>query len=173
MRRIYLDVVGRIPTKAEAVAFLESKDATKRQKLIDQLLNSDGYVQHAFNFWADVLRVKNGIAPGGQGREAGAAYIQWLKESLRDNKPYDRMVRELLTADGATYEDGAMGFYMRDLGMPLDNMAVTTQVFLAPRWCARSATTTPSTSGARWTTTRWPRTATAWQGPTPWPMRRM
>jgi hypothetical protein len=138
VRRIYLDVIGRIPTKAEAVAFLESKDATKRQKLIDQLLNSDGYVQHAFNFWADVLRVKNGIAPGGQGREAGAAYIQWLKESLRDNKPYDRMVRELLTADGATYEDGAMGFYMRDLGMPLDNMAVTTQVFLGTQMvCAQ------------------------------------
>ncbi|MEZ0389573.1 MAG: DUF1549 domain-containing protein [Verrucomicrobium sp.] len=130
VRRIYLDVIGRVPTKAETVSFLESKEADKRRLLIDKLLNSDGYVQSSFNFWADVLRVKNGIAPGGQGREAGAAYIQWLKQSLRENKPYDLMVRELLTADGATYEDGAMGFYMRDLGMPLDNMAVTTQVFL-------------------------------------------
>ncbi|WP_075088873.1 DUF1549 domain-containing protein [Verrucomicrobium spinosum] len=173
MRRIYLDVVGRIPTKAEAVAFLESKDATKRQKLIDQLLNSDGYVQHAFNFWADVLRVKNGIAPGGQGREAGAAYIQWLKESLRDNKPYDRMVRELLTADGATYEDGAMGFYMRDLGMPLDNMAVTTQVFLGTQMVCAQCHNHPFDKWSQMDYYQMAAHSNGMAGPTPWPMRRM
>ncbi len=138
LRRIYVDITGRIPTKAEALAFLESKEEGKRAKLIDKLLASDGYVQNYFNFWADVLRVKNGIAPGGQGREGGAAYIQWLKDSLRKNTPYDVMVRQLLTADGATYENGATGFYLRDMGMPLDNMAVTTQVFLGTQMvCAQ------------------------------------
>jgi hypothetical protein len=44
--------------------------------------------------------------------------------------PYDQMVREMVTADGKTYENGAVGFYLRDYNMPLDNMAVTTQVFL-------------------------------------------
>jgi Protein of unknown function (DUF1549)/Protein of unknown function (DUF1553) len=138
VRRVYLDVVGRIPTKAEALEFLESKDAGKRAKLVDKLLDSDGYVQNYFNFWADVLRIKNGLLPGGQGREAGSAYIQWLKDSLRANKPYDLMVREMLTADGGTYEDGAVGFYMRDYNMPLDNMAVTTQIFLGTQMvCAQ------------------------------------
>ena len=138
LRRVYLDVAGRVPTKAEALAFLESKDAAKRGKLIDSLLNSDAYVQHYFNFWADVLRIKNGILPGGQGRDAGAAYILWLKNSLRANKPYDRMVRELLTADGATYEDGAVGYYLRDNNMQLDNMAITTQIFLGTQMvCAQ------------------------------------
>ena len=138
VRRVYLDVAGRVPTKAEALAFLESKDSGKRAKLIDQLLSSDAYVQHYFNFWADVLRIKNGILPGGQGRDAGAAYILWLKNSLRENKPYDRMVRELLTADGATYEDGAVGYYLRDYNMALDNMAITTQVFLGTQMvCAQ------------------------------------
>lgn len=138
VRRVHLDIIGRVPTREETLAFLDSKSPDKRRELIDRLLNSEGHVQHSFNFWADVLRVKNGIAPGGQGREAGAAYIQWLKQSLRDNKPYDQMVRELLTADGASYEDGASGFYMRDLGMPLDNMAVTTQIFLGTQMvCAQ------------------------------------
>jgi hypothetical protein len=130
VRRLYLDVIGRVPTKAEALAFLESKDADKRSKLVDKLLSSDGYVDNYYNFWADVLRVKNGLLPGGQGRDAGAAYILWLKDSLRSNKPYDLMVRQLLTADGATYEDGAVGYYLRDNNMQLDNMAVTTQIFL-------------------------------------------
>jgi hypothetical protein len=138
VRRIYLDVIGRVPTKAETLAFLGSKDADKRSKLIDKLLSSDGYVQHYFNFWADVLRIKNGILPGGQGRDAGAAYILWLKNSLRSNKPYDLMVRQLLTADGSTYEDGAVGYYLRDNNMQLDNMAITTQIFLGTQMvCAQ------------------------------------
>jgi hypothetical protein len=53
-----------------------------------------------------------------------------VRESLAANKPYDQMVREMLTADGKTYENGAVGFYIRDYNMPLDNMAVTTQIFL-------------------------------------------
>lgn len=138
VRRIYLDLVGRVPTKAETVAFLGSTEKNKRTKLINELLKSDGYVDNFFNYWADLLRIKSGILPGGQGREAGAAYIQWMKDSLRKNKPYDVMVRELLTSAGVTYETGAVGFYMRDYNMPLDNMAVTTQVFLGTQMvCAQ------------------------------------
>ncbi|MEZ0273561.1 MAG: DUF1549 domain-containing protein, partial [Roseimicrobium sp.] len=138
VRRIYLDVMGRVPSQTETLAFLASKEPNKRAKLIDKLLSSDGYVQNFFNFWADVLRVKNGILPGGQGRDAGAAYIKYVKDSLRANKPYDRMVREMLTADGSTYENGAIGYYLRDYQMPLDNMAVTTQIFLGTQMvCAQ------------------------------------
>lgn len=138
VRRLYLDIVGRVPSHAEAVAFLESKDPAKRSQLIDKLLNGEGYVQNFFNYWADILRIKNGLLPGGQGRDAGAAYIKWLKDSLRENKPYDLMVRQMLTADGGTYEDGAVGFYLRDYQMPLDNMAVTTQIFLGTQMvCAQ------------------------------------
>src|SRR5690606_10308572 len=50
--------------------------------------------------------------------------------SLRDNKPYDQFVRELITAEGYTWDNGAAGYYLRDPGMPLDNMSNTVQVFL-------------------------------------------
>ena len=75
---------------------------------------------------------------GNQSLPAGLAYAKFIKDSLASNKPYDQFVRELLTAEGKTYENGAVGFYMRDYNMQLDNMAVTTQVFLGTQMvCAQ------------------------------------
>lgn len=131
VRRIYLDIIGRIPTTREAEEFLESGDPAKRAKLIDKLLASDGYVQHFFNYWADVLRVTSN---GNQtGQVTGAAYASFVKQSLRENKPYDQFVRDMVAAQGKAWEDGAIGYYMRDRGMPLDNMANTVRIFLGTR----------------------------------------
>lgn len=130
VRRIHLDVIGRIPTKAETLAFLESRDPEKRSKLIDQLIGSDGYVSHQYNWWADLLRAKTAIAGNNGSQAAGMAYEQWLKNAVRDNLPYDKMVYELVTATGSTWENAAIGYYLRDYGMPLDNLAITSQVFL-------------------------------------------
>ena len=130
LRRVYLDVAGRVPTKKETLEFLNSKDADKRAKLIDALLAGDGYAQNFYNFWADVLRLQSQSIGGGSSLPAGYAYERWLKDCLRSNEPYDQMVRELVGARGTSYENGAIGFYIRDYNMPLDNMAVTTQVFL-------------------------------------------
>jgi hypothetical protein len=131
VRRIYLDIIGRIPTTREADEFLASKDQDKRAKLIDQLLDSEGHVQHSFNYWADVLRV---TSSGNQtGTITGAAYMNFVKQSLRDNKHYDDFVREMVAAQGKAWENGAIGYYMRDRGMPLDNMANTVRVFLGTR----------------------------------------
>lgn len=129
VRRIYLDIVGRIPSLKETTDFLADKGGDKRAQLIDTLLASEGYVQNFANYWSDILRVKSQLTQGNS-QPAGAAYSKWLRESLAENKPYDVMVREMLTASGKTYENGAVGFYIRDYNMPLDNMAVTTQVFL-------------------------------------------
>lgn len=131
IRRIYLDITGRIPTTREAETFMQSQAPDKRAKLIDYLLNSEGYVQHAFNYWADVLRMQSN---GNQaGPITGAAYSKFLKDSLRDNKPYDEIVREMIAAQGKSWDNGAIGYYMRDRGMPLDNMANTARVFLGTR----------------------------------------
>lgn len=131
VRRIYLDVIGRIPTTRETEEFLNSQEANKRAKLIDKLLASEAYVQHSFNYWADVLRVtSNGNQTGGI---TGAAYANFVKDSLRKNQPYDQFVREMVAAQGKAWDNGAIGYYMRDRGMPLDNMANTVRVFLGTR----------------------------------------
>jgi hypothetical protein len=131
VRRIYLDIIGRIPTTREVETFLNSKEADKRARLIDRLLGSEGYVQHMYNYWADVLRVTSN---GNQtGVITGAAYMNFVKESLRSNKPYDQFVRDMVAAQGKAWEGGAIGYYMRDRGMPLDNMANTVRIFLGTR----------------------------------------
>ena len=131
LRRIYLDIAGRIPTLEETREFLGSKEKNKREKLIDSLLDSDAYVSHQFNYWADVLRIKNRLRGGNPGRP----YIDFVKSSIANNRPYDEFVRELLTAEGPAMErgNGATGYYLRDVGMPEDNMANTVRIFLGTR----------------------------------------
>ena len=130
LRRVYLDVVGRIPSLAESARFLDSKDGNRRAKLIDELLGSEGYVSHMFNWKADLLRVNTrGLAPG----QPGKLYDDWVKDAIRSRMPYDEFVRRLVTASGQLWENGAVGFYVRDLGMPLDHMSNMTRIFLGTR----------------------------------------
>ena len=127
VRRIYLDVVGRIPTTREAEELLASREDGKRAALIDKLLDSEGYVQNYFHYWADVLRVQS------KGQRIGLAYVHFVKDALRSNKPYDMFVREMIAGVGKAWSDGAIGYYTRDRGMPLDNMASTVRIFLGTR----------------------------------------
>ena len=130
LRRVYLDVVGRIPSLEESERFLNSKDPDKRAKLINELLASEGYVSHMFNWKADLLRMNTrGLAPG----QPGKLYDDWVKDAIRSRMPYDEFVRQLVTASGQLWENGAVGFYLRDLGMPLDHMSNMTRIFLGTR----------------------------------------
>lgn len=127
VRRIHLDIAGRIPTQAETQAFTADKAADKRAKLVDKLLASEGYVNHYFNFWADILRVNSNQGGGGG---PAATYADYVKESLRKNTPYDQFVRDLISAE---HPVASTAYYYRDRGMPLDNMANTVRIFLGTR----------------------------------------
>lgn len=125
VRRLYLDIAGRIPTVEETQEFVRSGDPAKRLKLIDRLLGSDGYTSHMFNYWADLLRLTDDV----KGKVAAQAYAEYVKRSLKENKPYDRFVRDLLGAEGGVWDNGAIGFYTRDENK-LDHLAYAVQVFL-------------------------------------------
>ena len=131
VRRIYLDIAGRIPTIEEAEKFHASDYERKRERLIDELLNGEGYVSHHYNFWADVLRINRGLSTGATAAEA--AYQLWLKDALRDNKPYNEFVYDLVSSRGYIWDNGAVAYYQRDRGMPLDNMSNTVRTFLGTR----------------------------------------
>lgn len=127
LRRAYLDIAGRIPTLEEAQRFLSSKDITRRSQLIDELLDSEGYVSNYYNYWADILRARSRFETA---KVDGEPYMAWIKQSLRDNTPYDKFVYQMLDSEGAIYENGAAGYYLRDSGMPLDNLSNTVRIFL-------------------------------------------
>ena len=131
VRRVYLDIVGRIPTIEEAEQFHSSNSGRKRAELIADLLESDGAVSHGYNFWADVLRINTKL--GTRAVAGEAAYQLWLKQALDENMPFDQFVRELVGARGAIWDSGAVGYYLRDRGMPLDNMSNTIRIFLGTR----------------------------------------
>ncbi len=126
VRRIYLDTVGRVPTAGEAAAFLKEPAADKRAKLIDALLNSPGYTMHMYNWLADTFRVKDEFGKGAK------AYLfqDWLKDQLAADRPWDALVKEMLTADGKLCENGAAGFLLRDAQMPLDGVSNMLTTFL-------------------------------------------
>ena len=126
LRRIYLDIAGRIPTLKEANDFLDSAEENKRQDLIDRLLESPDYVSNMYNFWADTLR----LTDRPQANIIADPYLSYVKDSIRINKPYDEWVFEMLTANGKVWEDGAVGYQLRDDGMPLPYIDNTVRVFL-------------------------------------------
>ena len=136
LRRAYLKIIGRIPSYAEAVHFLNDSNPHKRSELVDKLLDSSGYVSHNFNLWADILRAKTTGREGS--RYGGVYYIPWLKDQIRRNVPYDDFVKTLLTANGYPWDNPAVAYYLRDFGMPLDNMSMTAQIFLGTQMqCAQ------------------------------------
>jgi len=127
VRRVYLDIVGRIPSHDEAKSFFDSSSKNKRAELIDKLLDSPGYASNTYNYFAEMLRVKSRLE---QDNMRGDPYISWLQKQIESNTPWDAMVREMITADGKMWHNGAAGYLLRDIGMPLDNLANTLAVFL-------------------------------------------
>lgn len=110
VRRVYLDVIGTLPTADEARTFLLDQDPEKRRKLIDRLLQRKEFADYWAVKWSDVLRVKSEF-PINLWPNAAQAYHRWIATSLRENKPYDRFVRELLTASGSNFRVPQVNFY--------------------------------------------------------------
>lgn len=110
IRRVFLDVIGTLPTAAEARTFLADKDPAKRERLIDSLLERDEFAAYWGLKWGDLLRIKAEF-PSNLWPNAVQAYDRWVRESLKQNKPYDRFVRELLTASGSNFRSPPSNFY--------------------------------------------------------------
>lgn len=96
IRRVYLDVIGLLPSADSVDAFVKDTNPTKREKLVSNLLNrNDDYAQHWLTFWNDALRndyTGTGYITGGR-----SDITRWLYDALRDNKPYNQFVKELIS----------------------------------------------------------------------------
>ena len=110
VRRVYLDVLGTLPTAQEAKDFLLSKDPNKRRDLIDRLLDRDERADYSAMKWSDLLRIKAEF-PINLWPNAAQAYHRWIRTAIKENWPYDRFVREMLTASGSNFRDPPVNFY--------------------------------------------------------------
>ena len=135
LRRVSLDLTGQIPTPKAVQAFLADPTPSrqKRSKLIDQLIASPAYIDHWTVKWGDLLQSSRKYL----GDKGVYAFREWIHDSIAANKPYDKMVRELLTARGSSYDDPAAN-YFRVTRDAKPTMEKTTQVFLGVRMvCAQ------------------------------------
>jgi hypothetical protein len=108
LRRVYLDITGVIPPASKAAEFLDSKDATKRAKLIDELLSSPRYGKHMADVWERYLLPRTS-----DNRQLQVEPLsRWLEESFNSDKPWDQFVSELITSSGTQDENGAVTFFL-------------------------------------------------------------
>jgi hypothetical protein len=110
VRRAYLDVIGTLPTADESRQFLRDSDPDKRRKLIDRLLERDEFADYWAMKWCDLLRVKSEF-PIKLWPNAVQAYHRWIHTGIKENMPYDRFVREMLTGSGSNFRDPQVNFY--------------------------------------------------------------
>lgn len=110
VRRVYLDAIGTLPTAREASEFLTDTAPDKRRKLIDYLLERKEFADYRAMKWADLLRVKAEF-PINLWPNAAQTYYRWIRDSLRENKPYDLFVRELLISSGSNFRVPPVNFY--------------------------------------------------------------
>jgi hypothetical protein len=134
LRRITLDISGRLPTEEESRAFLANTAADKRDQVIDSLLSSPEYADFFANKWTAMLKNRRDDASD---ITSNFAFYAWVRDSLLANKPYDQMVRELLAATGTVIANPPVAWYKR-VKEPKQQLEDVAQLFLGVRMqCAQ------------------------------------
>ena len=128
LRRVYLDIIGTLPTADEARAFLKDDRSDRRTRLVEQLLERPEFADFWALKWSDVLRVDRQVL----GHKRAYAYYRWIRESLAANKPYDQFCREIVGAEGPIPETPAANFY-KVVTKPGEMGGTLSQVFLGVR----------------------------------------
>ena len=131
LRRVHLDLIGKIPSVEQVVSFLDDGSKNKREKMIDELLGSEPFIDNWTRIWTNWL-------VGRGGTERRFELSNWVRDALARNLSYDRFVSALITADGKITENGAGGFLLRYDLSPIDLTAHTSRLFLGlPMQCAQ------------------------------------
>ncbi|MCX7397736.1 MAG: DUF1549 domain-containing protein [Planctomycetales bacterium] len=134
IRRVSIDVAGRLPTVSEVEQFIADPDTAKRDRLVDRLVDSPGYADYFSNKWATVLRNKR---RNGTDVPYTYKFHAWIRRALRENMPYDQLVRGVLTATGDPETHPPVAWY-REVSTSTQQMEDVAQLFLGMRMaCAK------------------------------------
>lgn len=134
IRRVSVDIAGRLPTLEETNRFLADKDPAKRDRLIDTLLDSPDYADYFATKWSALFRNKRSKPTDAP---MTFAFQGWVRDNLRTNRPYNEIVRDILTATGEVADNPPVAWYrqVKDSQQQLED---TAQLFLGVRMqCAQ------------------------------------
>ncbi len=134
IRRVSIDIAGRLPTVAEVEQFLADTDPNKRDRLVDRLVDSPGYADYFANKWSTILRNKR---RNGNDIPYTYKFHAWIRRAFRENMPYDQFVRSVLTATGDPETHPPVAWYreVRTSNQQIEDVA---QLFLGMRMaCAK------------------------------------
>ena len=126
LRRVSVDLNGRIPTEAEIQKFLAMPSSERRSRVIDELMSRDQFADRWAIFFGDMLRIRSNV-------DGGAALQAYMHEALRTQLPYDVLVRRLISASGRAGSQPETGFLLNDNADPMALTGVVSQVFLGIR----------------------------------------
>ena len=129
LRRAALDIAGRLPTADETAKFLADTNSDKRDKWVDQLLDSPEYAEYFANKWSALLRNKR---TDGNHRRGTYGFYNWIRDGLYANKPFDQFVREILAASGDMAHTPPVAWY-RQARETTTQLEDTAQLFLGQR----------------------------------------
>ena len=132
LRRVHLDMTGRIPTPEEVLDFLKDGSSTKRQKKIEELLASEDYLDYWTELWVSWL-----IGRRGDGDSQRLGLRLWVRDALAKNMPYNQFVQDLIAADGELRDNGAGNYILRYERSPVSLTSHASRLFLGlPMQCA-------------------------------------
>jgi hypothetical protein len=133
LRRAYLDTAGILPTAKEALRYAADASPDKRERLVESLLAREEFVDYWTYKWSDLLLLNSRKIAG----DSLAAFYGFIRQSVAENKPWDRFAREILTASGSTFQNGAAGYFLMHKDA-IDLTETTSQAFLGMSiTCAR------------------------------------
>lgn len=128
VRRVFLDVTGKLPTIDQMRGFVHSRDKGKRAKLIEMLLTTPAYADNWARYWRDVVSFR---APNEQANQINyPAFETWLAEQLLRNKPWDQIASDIITAKGTTADNGAASFVMAESSQAVELAGEVSRVFM-------------------------------------------
>jgi len=115
LRRVTIDLTGQIPDSATVQSFVADKSADKRTKTIDALLASDAFVDRWTMWFGDLVQNVQVSTNSREFPTGRNAYYTWIHDSIKANKPYDQMVREVLAGNGDSYTVGTVNYWVRQM----------------------------------------------------------
>ncbi len=133
LRRVYLDIIGKLPSPAEVVEFEADLSTGKRERVINELIDRSEFADMWVMKWGELLRVRSQPQNGGYFSVKNTkGYYDWLREQIVNNVPVDKMVQELLASNGSTFENPAANYYKLET-QTLQTSENVAQVFMGMR----------------------------------------